>query len=63
MESTNISRIDTLNITNQDYTTQDESLLNSLVINKEFGQPEDKVEVHITSPNGDILLLYIILLN
>tara|TARA_R110000782_G_scaffold146_3_gene389 strand:+ start:2347 stop:4578 length:2232 start_codon:yes stop_codon:yes gene_type:complete len=55
MESTKILRTDTLNLTNQDYTTRDESLLNSLVINKEFGQPEDKVEVHITSPNGDVL--------
>ena len=55
MEITNISKTDSSNLTNQDYTTQDESLLNSLVINKEFGQPEDKVEVHISSPNGDLL--------
>ena len=55
MEITNISRTDSSNPTNQDYTTQDESLLNSLVISKEFGQPEDKVEIHILSPNGDLL--------
>ena len=55
MEITNISRTNSSNLTNQDYTTQDESLLNSLVINKEFGQPEDKVEIHISSPNGDLL--------
>jgi hypothetical protein len=55
MEITNISNIDSAEFTNQDYTPQDGELLNSLVINQEFGLPEDKVEIHIVSPNGDLL--------
>jgi hypothetical protein len=55
MEITNISNIDSTQFINQDYTTKDESLLNSLNVSKEFGLPEDKVEVHIITPNGDII--------
>jgi hypothetical protein len=55
MEITNISNIDSAQFINQDYTVKDESLLNSLNVSKEFGLPEDKVEVHIISPNRDII--------
>jgi hypothetical protein len=55
MEITNISNIDSAQFINQDYTIKDESLLNSLNVSKEFGLPEDKVEVHVISPNGDII--------
>jgi len=55
MEITNISQLDPTQFINQDYKVSDESLLNSLNINKEFGLPEDKVEVHVISPNGDVL--------
>jgi len=55
MEITNISNTNPTNFINQNYTSKDESLLNSLVIDKEFGQPEDKVEIHIISPNGELL--------
>ena len=55
MEITNISIIDSAQFINQDYTIKDESLLNSLNVNKEFGLPEDKVELHIINPNGDII--------
>jgi hypothetical protein len=55
MEITNISNIDSTQFINQDYTIKDESLLNSLNISKEFGLPQDKVEVHVISPNGDII--------
>jgi hypothetical protein len=55
MEITNISQLDPTQFINQDYKVSDESLLNSLNINKEFGLPEDKVEVHVVSPNGEIL--------
>ena len=55
MEITNISNIDSAQFINQDYTIKDESLLNSLNVNKEFGLPEDKVELHIINPNGDII--------
>jgi hypothetical protein len=55
MEITNISQLDPTEFINQDYKISDESLLNSLNINKEFGLPEDKVEVHVISPNGDVL--------
>jgi hypothetical protein len=55
MEITNISQLDPTQFINQDYKVSDESLLNSLNINKEFGLPEDKVEVHVISPNGEIL--------
>ena len=55
MEITNITNIDATGFSNQDYSTQDGSLLNSLVINQEFGLPEDKVEIHIISPDGVLL--------
>jgi hypothetical protein len=55
MEITNISQLDPNQFINQDYKISDESLLNSLNINKEFGLPEDKVEVHVISPSGEVL--------
>ena len=55
MEITNITNIDSTEFINQDYSVQDSSLLNSLVINQEFGLPEDKVEIHILSPDGVLL--------
>jgi len=55
MEVTNVSSIDSLEFINQDYKPQDEKLLNTLTINQEFGLPEDKIEVHILSPQGEIL--------
>jgi len=55
MEITNISQLDPTQFINQDYKISDESLLNSLNINKEFGLPEDRVEVHVISPNGEVL--------
>lgn len=55
MEITNISQLDPTEFINQDYKISDESLLNSLNINKEFGLPEDKVEVHVISPSGEVL--------
>ena len=55
MEITNVSQLDSNQFVNQDYKINDESLLNSLNISEEFGLPDDKVEVHVISPNGDIL--------
>jgi hypothetical protein len=55
MEITNISNTDPNQFINQDYTPKDESLLNSLTVDKEFGLSEDKVELHIVSPNGELL--------
>jgi hypothetical protein len=55
MEITNISQLDPTQFINKDYKVSDESLLNSLNINKEFGLREDKVEVHVISHDGDIL--------
>lgn len=55
MEITNTSQINSTEFTNQDYTPQDGLLLNSLVVNKEFGLPEDKIEVHVMSPNGEMI--------
>jgi hypothetical protein len=55
MEITNISQLDSNQFVNQDYKINDESLLNSLDISNEFGLPNDKVEVYVISPNGDIL--------
>ena len=55
MEITNISQLNPAPFINQDYKINDESLLNSLNINKEFGLPEDRVEVHVISPSGEVL--------
>jgi len=55
MEITNISNIDSTQFSNQNYTSKDEALLNSLNVSKEFGLPEDNVELHIISPNGELL--------
>ena len=55
MEITNISSLDRNSFINQDYKPQDENLLNTLEVNSEFGNPEDKIEIHIISPNGEVL--------
>ena len=55
MEITNISSLDRKSFINQDYKPQDKNLLNSLEINNEFGGPDDKIEMHVISPNGDII--------
>jgi hypothetical protein len=55
MEITNISSLDRTSFINQDYKPQDETLLNSLEINSEFGNPDDKIEIHIISPNGEVI--------
>lgn len=55
MEITNISSLDRSSFINQDYKPQDETLLNSLEINNEFGNSEDKIEIHIISPNGEVI--------
>jgi hypothetical protein len=55
MEITNISNIDSTQFLNQDYSPKDESLLNSLTLSKDFGLPEDKIEVHVISPEGTII--------
>ena len=54
MEITNISNIDSTQFQNQNYTSKDEALLNSLNVSKEFGLPEDNVELHVISPNGEL---------
>jgi hypothetical protein len=55
MKITNVSQLDSNQFINQDYKANDESLLNSLNISEEFGLPDDKVEVHVISPNGEII--------
>ena len=55
MEITNISSLDRTSFINQDYKPQDEILLNALEVNNEFGNPDDKIEIHIISPNGDVI--------
>lgn len=54
-EITNIFQLDRNSYQSQDYKIQDENLLNSLEINREFGSPDDKIEVHIISPDNNIL--------
>ena len=55
MEVTNITSINPTLLLNQDYKENDESLLNLLTINKEFGLSTDAVEIHIISPSDEIL--------
>jgi hypothetical protein len=55
MEITNISSLDRASFLNQDYKPQDETLLNTLEVNSEFGNPEDKIEIHIISPDGEVI--------
>ena len=55
MEITNISSLDRASYLNQDYKPQDETLLNTLEVNSDFGNPEDKIEIHIISPDGEVL--------
>jgi hypothetical protein len=55
MEITNISSLDRTSFVNQDYKPQDETLLNTLEVNSEFGNPGDKIEIHIISPNGEVI--------
>jgi hypothetical protein len=55
MEITNISSLDRTTFINQDYNPKDETLLNALEVNSEFGNPEDKIEIHIIGPNEEII--------
>lgn len=55
MEITNISNLDRSTFLNQDYTPKDEILLNALEVNSEFGNPEDKIEIHIIGLNEEII--------
>jgi hypothetical protein len=55
MEITNISSLDRTTFLNQDYNPKDETLLNALEVNSEFGNPEDTIEIHIISPDGEVL--------
>jgi hypothetical protein len=55
MEITNISQLDRDSYQSQNYKPQDENLLNELIVNKEFGLENDIIEVHIISPEGNIL--------
>ena len=55
MEITKVSSLDRTSFINQDYNPKDENLLNTLEVNSEFGNPEDRVEIHIIDPNGEIL--------
>jgi hypothetical protein len=55
MEITNISSLDRTTFLNQDYSPKDETLLNALEVNSEFGNSEDKVEIHIIGPNEEII--------
>jgi hypothetical protein len=55
MEITNISSLDRNSFINQDYNPKDETLLNALEVNSEFGNPEDKIEIHIIDPNGEVI--------
>jgi len=55
MEITNISSLDRTTFLNQDYNPKDETLLNTLEVNSEFGNPEDKIEIHIIGPNEEII--------
>ena len=55
MEITNISSLDRTSFINQDYKPQDETLLNTLEVNSEFGNPEDKIEIHIITPDGEVI--------
>lgn len=55
MEITNISPLSPDQYINQDYKTNDESLLNSINLSNEFGLSGDTIELHVISPNGDVL--------
>jgi hypothetical protein len=55
MEITNISSLDRTTFVNQDYNPKDETLLNALEVNSEFGNPEDKIEIHIIGPNEEVI--------
>jgi hypothetical protein len=55
MEVTNISQLNRDSYKTQDYKPQDELLLNQLTLNKEFGEDNDHIELHIISPNNEVL--------
>jgi hypothetical protein len=55
MEVTNISQLDRDSYQSQNYKPQDENLLNELIVNKEFGLENDTIEIHVISPEGNIL--------
>ncbi len=56
MEKFQINNIDSTPYVDQVYNEDDISLLSPVNINNEFGGANDVVEMHIMSPNGDILI-------
>jgi len=56
MEKFQINNIDSSPYVDQTYKEDDINLLSPININKEFGENNDIIEMHIISPNGDILI-------
>ncbi len=56
MENFQINNIDSTPYIEQTYNEEDINLLSPININKEFGEINDVVEMHILSPSGDILV-------
>jgi len=56
MEKFQINNIDSTPYIDQTYNEDDINLLSPININKEFGEPNDIIEMYIISPSGDILI-------
>lgn len=50
-----VSVLSSAPIVNQDYSSKDNSLIESKVFNKTLGKSADRVEVHIYNSNGQLL--------
>ncbi len=55
MDNFQINNIDSTPYVEQTYNEKDINLLSPVNINKEFGESNDIIEMHILSPSGDIL--------
>ena len=55
MDKFQIENIDPKQFLSQTYDSKDINLLNPIQINKEFGEDNDIIEFHLTSPDNNIL--------
>ena len=56
MENISVQNIEYIAVPeNQEYTPQDNSVLNSVYITRDFGLPNDYIENHIYSPSEELL--------
>ena len=55
MEEVNIISTGSQEFINQDYSPKDENLFNTFSLNRDFGAPQDVIELHVFDGGGELL--------